>query len=191
LASASPRRRELLGGIGIPLSVRSVDLDERSLQGESADDYLVRIVAAKLVAAQALTEAGSARAILVADTAVILGDRILGKPRDDDDARHMLRLLSGARHRVATRYALAAGDALVAETITTEVEFRVIDGALLERYVASGEGRDKAGAYAIQGIGSMLVRRIDGSYSNVVGLPVCEVVLALERLGLFPWRDRR
>lgn len=184
LASASPRRRELLERVGIPLCARPVDVDETLRAGESADGYLSRIVGDKLAAARELFEARTADAILVADTVVIAGAQILGKPRGDDEARAMLRQLAGRSHCVATRYGLQAGEQIVMETVRTEVELRALDEARIERYIRSGEGRDKAGAYAIQGIGAMLVRRIDGSWSNVVGLPLCEVVLALERVGL-------
>jgi septum formation protein len=184
LASASPRRRELLERAGVVIVVRAVEVDESARVGEAADDYLLRIVAAKLAAARALGEAAGAAAILVADTAVVLDGRILGKPTDDEDARGMVRALAGRRHRVATRYALARGADEASETVSTEVEFRTLDDGQVARYVATGEGRDKAGAYAIQGIGAMLVRRIDGSYTNVVGLPLCEVIEALERLGV-------
>jgi nucleoside triphosphate pyrophosphatase len=186
LASASPRRRELLERAGIALRVRPVDVEEAVLAGERWEAYLERIVDMKSQAAVALPEARSAAATLVADTVVVHEGAILGKPVDDDEARAMIAALGGARHEVATRFALAdeGGSRLHVETVITAVWFRPLDAAQVDRYVRTGEGRDKAGAYAIQGVGAMLVQRIEGSYSNVVGLPLCEVVLALERLGL-------
>jgi len=186
LASASPRRRALLETLGIPLVVFAVDVDERRRQGEAATPYLERIVGDKLDGALADGRAKTASVVVVADTIVLLGDRILGKPADADEARAMLADLAGREHEVRTRFALGvpgATAALHAETVTTRVEFRPLDADEIDRYVATGEGADKAGAYAIQGIGSFAVSRIEGSYANVVGLPVCEVVLALRRVG--------
>lgn len=197
LASGSPRRRMLLTELGIPLVVRAVDIDESVRDGEAATAYIERIVASKLEAAQRLDEARAARAVLVADTVVIASpdgeQKILGKPADDAEARAMIRTLSGSVHEVATRFALAVGGDLddgegsprvVARTVRTRVEFRELDDAAIARYVATGEGRDKAGSYALQGIGAMLVRRLVGSHTNVIGLPVCEVVEALEQFAL-------
>ncbi|MSP24007.1 MAG: septum formation protein Maf [Myxococcales bacterium] len=194
LASGSPRRREMLEALGFPLVVRAVDADETLLPGEAATAYLERVVLAKLDLALRLSEANAASCVLVADTIVIARPDetpvILGKPRDDADAQNMIKILSGAIHEVATRFALVMkpvdanlGEAVrtVCRTVTTRVEFRSLDDAAIERYVATGEGRDKAGSYALQGVGATLVRRIEGSHSNVIGLPLCEVVEALER----------
>ena len=129
--------------------------------------------------------------MLVADTIVLIDDRILGKPLDLREAERMLSELSARSHEVRTRFAIGranvergGADLLHEETVSTRVWFRSLDASEIARYAATGEGLDKAGAYAIQGIGSFAVTRIDGSYSNVVGLPVCEVVVALKRLGL-------
>lgn len=196
LGSASPRRREILATLGLPITVVSVDVDERVLPGEAPAAYLERIVSDKLGAAS--LRARDVGAVLVADTSVILGDRALGKPSDEAEARDMLRSLSGREHEVWTRFALASGAdparAVHAETVRTRVFFRALDDAEIDGYAATGEGLDKAGAYAIQGIGSFAVERIEGSYSNVVGLPACEVVVALRRAGLlgrFPRAGRR
>jgi septum formation protein len=192
LGSASPRRRALLEAIGIPLVVAAVDVDESWHKGETADRYLARIVGEKLARATADARVRPAAAILVADTIVLVDDDILGKPADAAQARSMLSRLSGRAHQVRTRFALGlplGSSAIHAETVSTSVEFRALEAAEIDRYVATGEGVDKAGGYAIQGIGSFAVRRIDGSYANVVGLPVCEVVLALRHhalLGAFP-----
>lgn len=188
LASSSPRRLALVQKVGIPVVVRPVDVDESVHSGEDPDLYLARIVddklAAALVVAQQAPTAGCA-AILVADTAVIVDDAILGKPSSDLDAREMIAELQGREHRVATRFALRSLDDEIGhvETVSTRVWFRPLDDAQIDRYVATGEGADKAGAYAIQGVGAMLVSGISGDYANVVGLPITAVVVALQRLG--------
>ena len=188
LGSASPRRRQLLETLGLPLLVAPADVDESERPGETADAYLERVVAAKLLAALGDARAASAGAVLVADTAVVLGGRLLHKPVDDADGARMLRALSGQAHQVRTRFALApiargASGAAHAETVVTTVRFRALDEDEIAGYVRSGEGQGKAGGYAIQGIGGFAIERIEGSYSNVVGLPVCEVVLALRQSG--------
>ncbi|XXV16879.1 Maf family protein [Sorangium sp. So ce1182] len=198
LGSGSPRRREILTTLGLPLRVAAAEVDEAGRADEGAAAYLERVTLAKLEAARRLQQAAGAGAILVADTSVILGDSILGKPRDEADARAMLRALSGREHQVWTRFAIAGGgqhplapdaaagraDALHAETVTTRVRFRELGEDEVASYAATGEGLDKAGAYAIQGIGAFAVARIEGSYSNVVGLPACEVIAALRATGL-------
>ena len=187
LGSASPRRRALLLGIGLPLRVAAPEVDESFAAGEGDDAYLVRIAAAKLHAAMLLPEAHGAAAVLVADTAVVVDGRLLGKPLDQAEAAEMIRALSGRVHEVKTRFAIGVADGarqVHAETVITRGEFRELDPEEVADYAATGEGLDKAGAYAVQGIGGFAVRRIEGSYSNVVGLPVCEVVLALRRAGL-------
>jgi septum formation protein len=182
LASASPRRRALLEALGHRVIVRPVDVDERERSGEGADAYLERIVDAKLAAARALRIELPFDVTLVADTAVIVDDAILQKPIDDADAARMLRLISGRAHLVTTRFALAARDRIHAESVTTRVVLRALFDGELEAYVASGEGRDKAGAYAIQGRAAAFIERIEGSYGAVVGLPSCEVEVAIRAL---------
>ena len=189
LGSASPRRKALLDTLGIPLVVIAVEVDEQRRTGEYPDLYLERVTRDKLERVATEEQARGTSVILVADTIVLLGDQILGKPADAEDAAAMLTRLSGGAHEVRTRVLLAEAterDRVVpvhAETVSTAVYFRPLESAEIRRYVATGEGRDKAGGYAVQGIGSFAVRRIEGSYANVVGLPVCEVVLALRRLG--------
>ena len=179
----------MLEALGIPLVVIAPDVDERCESNEPLLAYLDRIVQAKLRRVVEDDRARSASVILVADTIVLLDDEILGKPADVDSARSMLARLSGRTHEVRTRFALgiAAGKSAAtvvhAETVSTSVEFRPLDAEEIERYAATGEGMDKAGAYAVQGVGSFAVRRLEGSYANVVGLPVCEVVLSLRRAG--------
>lgn len=194
LGSGSPRRREILSALGIPILVATASVDESVARSESADRYLVRVVSEKLAAVGHLPEVRGAAGVLVADTSVILDGEVLGKPAGLASAVSMLRSLSGKAHEVWTRFALAAvtaegGDRPVlaepiARTVRTRVWFRKLDEDEIVAYAATGEGLDKAGAYAIQGIGAFAVERIEGSYSNVVGLPACEVVLALRRAGL-------
>lgn len=188
LGSASPRRRQILETLRIPLRQVSADVDESARVGEPALAYLVRVTRDKLAAVASGSAVAGVGAVLVADTAVVLGSQLLGKPRDDGEAAAMLRALSGRRHEVMTRFALASPDAPSApaweQTVVAGVEFRELAPEEVAGYVATGEGRDKAGAYAVQGIGAFAVRRIDGSYSCVVGLPACELVEALRRTGL-------
>ncbi len=188
LGSASPRRRELLEAVRIPLRVAAVEVDESVGEGERPAAYLERVVMDKLVAVAAAGAIKTSAAVLVADTSVVLDREILGKPATVDEAEAMVRRLAGVTHSVHTRYAIARGDApstaVVARTVSTRVTMRRASASEIRRYAESGEGLDKAGAYAVQGIGAYLVERIDGSYSNVVGLPLCEVVLDLRHCGL-------
>jgi septum formation protein len=190
LGSQSPRRRDILENLRIPFSVLPADVPEHALPGEAPDPYVERIVADKLaaVARRSAAEGRRFRAVLVADTIVVLGSRILGKPADIADAERLLGDLCGRTHRVTTRYAIAAEApfeaASVARSVHTEVTLRAATPSEIRRYAASGEGLDKAGAYAAQGLGSFLVERVQGSYTNVVGLPASEVIADLTGLGL-------
>jgi septum formation protein len=188
LGSASPRRREILATLGLPLRLAVAEIDETPIPGEAPPDYLARIAAEKLAAVARRPEVAGAGALLVADTTVILDDRPLGKPAGEAEARAMLRALSGRAHHVSTCFALSGppdfGRARHVETVTSRVVFRDLDAEEIALYAATGEGLDKAGAYAIQGVGAFAVARVEGSYSNVVGLPACEVVVALRRTGL-------
>jgi septum formation protein len=193
LASASPRRREILQTLGVPHVVVPASIDETRKKGETPDRYLERIVNDKRDAARAAFDPKKHRGLLVADTSVIVPGggaggrvRVLGKPEDDADARAMIRMLAGRAHEVHTRFCIFCEAGEIAETVRTKVYFRPLDEARIARYVSTGEGRDKAGAYAIQGIGAALVKKIHGSYTNVVGLPACEVISALEKLRLWP-----
>lgn len=180
LASASPRRSELLAAAGVTFEVEPAGIPEVPRHGESPADYAVRNAAAK---AQAVAErrSGETGWVLGSDTVVALGERIMEKPADADDACAMLGALSGQRHEVITGVALhpCEGGEAEAWSVSTIVEFRDVSAGEIQTYVATGEPMDKAGAYAIQGGAAGWVRRIEGSYTNVVGLPVCEV---LERL---------
>jgi septum formation protein len=184
LASASPRRREILRTLGLSFDAAAVDADESERDGETPEDYLARVVDAKLALAAPLRDRGGHIGVLVADTTVVLDARMLAKPRDEEENRAMVRALQGRTHRVMTRFALATGGRSHAETVVTEVTVRALSQDEILRYVESGEGRDKAGGYAIQGLGMFAVVGIRGSYTNVVGLPACEVILASRALGL-------
>jgi nucleoside triphosphate pyrophosphatase len=188
LGSNSPRRREILTNVRVPFVVAAANADEDVGAGESADAYLARVVRAKLDAVRIVLPAELAArcaCILVADTTVVLGGEILGKPADVADAERMIARLAGRTHDVKTRFLIAAasGAPLHEETVTTEVTFRPLSSEQARAYAVSGEGLDKAGGYAVQGLGSALVSRVAGSYTNVVGLPACEVVVALVSLG--------
>ncbi|HTJ82739.1 MAG TPA: Maf family nucleotide pyrophosphatase [Polyangiaceae bacterium] len=188
VASQSPRRREMIASLGVAFVARAVDVDESRLAGEAALPYLERIVAAKLEAATRAAPPGAA-AILVADTIVTVDGDVLGKPRDDADAAQMITRIAGRAHDVMTRFAVAAGGRVIDATVTTRVHVRPLDEAAVRAYVASGEGRDKAGAYAVQGAFACAVRALEGSYANVVGLPISEVVEALDELGVLELRE--
>lgn len=174
LASASPRRAELLTAAGFRFETRAVQIDERVRPGEPPQVYVRRLAAEKSAAALADIE-GHDVVVLGADTAVVVDGHILGKPVDDADAAAMLRRLSGRRHEVMTGVSLRDATAEIGCAEVTTVEFAALSDWDVAWYVASGEGRDKAGAYAVQGLGSRFVPRIQGSYSNVVGLPVAAV----------------
>jgi septum formation protein len=183
LASASPRRAELLRAAGYAFEIVVADVDESIRPGEAPSAYVRRLAAEKSAAAQSRVARGggperAARLqpiILGADTAVVVDGDILGKPRDDEEAAAMLRRLSGTSHTVMTGVSLRQGAYELGGIESTTVAFRALSADEVAWYVASGEGRDKAGAYAIQGLASRFATRIEGSYSNVVGLPVATV----------------
>jgi septum formation protein len=188
LASASPRRRELLEQLGLSLVVAAVDLDETPLPNERPADYVRRVAGAKCDAAVAARAADAAPlAVLAADTTVIAaGELILGKPADLDDARAMLTRLAGRRHEVSTAYRVRLGDRMTERLVTTVVSFRALAPAELDAYVASGEWRGKAGGYAVQGIAGAFVSELRGSHTNVIGLPLAEVLADLQAMGALP-----
>jgi len=182
LASASPRRAELLRAAGIEFDVMPAHLDETAHAEEAPDAYVRRVADEK---ARAIAARVTNRVVLAADTTVVVDGAMLAKPDDDEDAKRMLRLLSGRVHDVLTAVALRGpeGSAPQVAVSRTEVEFARLVEEEIEWYVATGEPRDKAGAYAIQGYASRFVTRIAGSYSNVVGLPIALVYEMLEALG--------
>lgn len=203
LGSASPRRREILANLRVPFVVHVAAVDESIHEGEGPAAYLERVVLAKLRTVAAVyapssvapDEVRATSAVLVADTSVIDEGTILGKPADADEAEAMIARLADRTHEVWTRFAIGLVDKATAgrevrvahaQTVITRVTFRALTPARIRAYAESGEGLDKAGGYAVQGLGAGIVARIEGSYSNVVGLPACELIVALEGLGLAP-----
>jgi septum formation protein len=179
LASASPRRAELLRAAGFRFDVQPAHVDESIHVNETPEQYVRRVAAAK--ARAVLHDAGN-RIVLAADTTVVADDHILGKPLDAADASRMLGLLSGRRHQVLTAVTLARGGRVLTRVELTEVDFAPLSHDEIAWYIASGEPFDKAGAYAVQGLASRFVVRIEGSHSNVVGLPVALVYTMLREL---------
>jgi septum formation protein len=184
LASRSPRRRELLAQIGVPFTVVEAQTDEARLPGELPEDYVLRVAVAKARAVRAALPAEDRRPVLGADTAVVIGGHILGKPGTREEALEMMRLLSGRIHRVLTAVALIADDGERTDLSETRVSFRTLDESEVLRYWATGEPRDKAGGYAIQGLGALFVVGLNGSYSGVMGLPLFETGRLLEQVGV-------
>jgi septum formation protein len=178
LASRSPRRAELLAAAGFEFTVRVADIDETPRAYEPPRDYVMRVAEEK---ARAI-EAAADELILAADTTVVLAGEILGKPDDPADAARMLRALSGKRHEVMTGICFKAGTRVTCDRASTAVWFNPLSQQEIEAYVESGEPMDKAGAYGIQGLASKFIERIDGSYTNVVGLPVAIVYRHLKTI---------
>lgn len=183
LASGSPRRRELLDQIGVAYRVLPADIDESQHPGEDPGTYTCRIAGEKVRAVAARRAAGEI--VLGADTAVVLGSRMLGKPVSADEAMAMLRILSGRTHEVYTAVAvLDPGDALEVQLNISEVTFAELEDDWITAYVATGEPMDKAGAYGIQGWAGCQIRRVSGSYSAIMGLPLYETARLLSAAGL-------
>ena len=183
LASASPRRSELLSQVGIEFEVIPSNIPEEPLDGETPDEHVMRLSFEK--ASEVLRRVGDGSWVIGSDTVVIIDDEILGKPEDRADAISMLKKLSGREHRVITGYSIinSSSGKEIKKSVDTAVKFKTLTDDEISGYVDSGEPMDKAGAYAIQGLGSFMVEGIIGSYSNVVGLPVCQIVADLEELG--------
>ncbi|MFZ1918592.1 MAG: Maf family protein [Terriglobales bacterium] len=181
LASASPRRHDLLRSAGIPFEVHPADIPEDPLPGENAESCAERLAREK---AQAIARKRPNDAVLGADTVVVIDDQILGKPVDASDAARMLRLVSGRTHQVITGVCLVMGGECSVASETTSVTMSEISADEISGYVATAEPMDKAGAYAIQGIASCWIPRIEGDYSNVVGLPVALVYRMLRHAQL-------
>lgn len=180
LASASPRRRELLLSLGLEVDIIPTSYDESPLNGRSPIETALIHARSKVAGAQA-----SPHLTIGADTVVDLDGRALGKPQDDAEARAMLGALSGRSHEVHTAFALREPDGRIAvvEAVSTRVRFAELDAATIAAYVAGGDGRDKAGSYGIQGFAATLVERIDGDYFTVVGFPLAAFARAVSRLG--------
>lgn len=183
MASASPRRRLFLSDLGLEFEVITADLDERPFHGETPSEFVSRISMEKCVSVSSVYRDGS---ILGADTVVVLDGEILGKPADEESAKAMLKRLSGRWHEVWTGFCIfnQSHGVTVQRTVKTDVLFSRLTDKVCDAYVKTGESMDKAGAYGIQGLGGALVERIRGSYTNVVGLPLAEVVKELESLGI-------
>lgn len=179
LASASPRRRELLERVGVALTVRPTHIDESVLPGEAPLPYVRRVALAKATAAIRRADQWA----LAADTIVVVDDDILGKAADEAEAASMLRRLAGRTHQVTTAVALCGPGPTRALEVTSDVDVVALDDTAIADYVASGEWRGKAGAYAVQGIAAALVRAVRGSVTNVIGLPLAEVVALLRETG--------
>jgi len=187
LASRSPRRSELLAQIGVRHEVRGLDFDEARRAGEPARDYVLRVTRDKAAHARDRLPAG--RALLTADTVVVLDGRIFGKPADEDECLRMLGALSGRAHEVMTAVALFDGSSLSDALSVSRVTFRDIDPAEQRRYWRTGEPADKAGGYAVQGLGAVFVERIEGSHSGVMGLPLYETARLLATAGIPVWQE--
>jgi septum formation protein len=189
LASVSPRRQQLLKQIGVPFQILNVEIDESVGATEDPPAYVTRLAAAKAGAGLCLSEARGllARPVLAADTTVAIDGEILGKPLNGEDGRHMLRLLSGRTHEVLSAVALATPSGLASRLSRSEVTFRAIGAAEARDYWDTGEPRDKAGGYAIQGYGAVFVADMRGSYSGVMGLPLYETAEFLRSAGVSLW----
>ena len=188
LASGSPRRRELLTQIGVPFTALPTSIDETPKAAESPVEYVLRLAQAKAQAGLATLVDCTDAVVLGADTSVILAGQILAKPRDQADARAMLTALSGNTHEVLTAVALASLERCEVRLVRSQVRFRPLSSEEIDAYWHSGEPLDKAGSYAIQGLGAVFVSHLEGSFSAVVGLPVCETAALLADFGIPCWQ---
>lgn len=186
LASASPRRAELLRQIGLSFQVRPANIDETPEPGEPAGAYVERLAREKALAVAA---GASSALVLGSDTSVVLDGRILGKPSTPEEAQEMLQQLSGNCHQVMTAVALARAGRCESRLVVTDVRFRRLSDGEIRAYIASGEPMDKAGSYGIQGLGGIFVENIGGSYSAVVGLPLLETANLLADAGYPVWKN--
>ena len=181
LASASPRRRELLSGIGLAFDIDKPDIEESPIRGETASDYVRRLAGEK---ARTVLQRQSNRLILAADTTVVIDGDILEKPKSKDEGVEMLQRLSGTRHQVMTGVAIINDDRESSFVSTSYVIFRALAEDEILWYWNTGEPRDKAGGYGLQGAGGAFIEAINGSYSNVIGLPLAETVSSLRSFGV-------
>ncbi|MBR1612908.1 MAG: septum formation inhibitor Maf [Succinivibrio sp.] len=185
LASASPRRKQYLSYLGLPFEVVVPDVDESTVDGETPEQLVMRLSKLKAKAvSQRLSD--NEAVIIAADTVVAYKGQVLGKPKNDDDAFNMIKMLQGDTHEVYTGCTILKGDRISNFAVSTKVTFASLDDELIRTYVNSGESRDKAGSYALQGIAAMLIQKVDGSVSTVVGLPICEVREVLKEFGVKP-----
>lgn len=186
LASASPRRRHLLGQIGVKVIVQSVDVDETKKQNESAIDYVQRLAMEKAQRGFKTIKNARNLPVLGSDTIVEIDGVILGKPENRQQAKKMLQQLSAQKHTVHTSVAIVTKDLTVIDTSSSEVVFKSLEDEEIERYLDTGEANDKAGAYAIQGIAAQFIININGSFSGVMGLPLYETAELLKQCGIWP-----
>ena len=184
LASASPRRVELLSSAGVRFDVYPSGIPEECLPGEGAENHVLRLAREK---ALDVAQKADGRFFIGADTVVVCDGEIMGKPEDSADAERMLHKLSGIAHEVITGFAIYDRDrnVTIGEAVKTKVFFKPLSDREIQAYIATGCPFDKAGAYAIQGGAAYMIRKIEGSYSNVVGLPLCEVIEALQKMGAY------
>ncbi len=190
LASRSPRRSQLLRQIGVPHEVLAADFDEERLEGEPPRAYVQRLAGDKALHALSVAGTAAGRPLLTADTIVVLGGEIFTKPGDEAECQRMLAALSGRTHEVMTAVALHSGGSLHRDLSVSQVTFRPISTREGRAYWRSGEPADKAGGYAVQGLGAIFIERIEGSYSGVMGLPLYETARLLESAGVAVWQQR-
>lgn len=183
LASTSPRRKELLQQIGLRFECVSIDVDESVKESEAAHNYVARLAHAKAQAGLAILKQQQDALVIAADTTVVFDGYIIGKPQNFVQAQTIWRTLSGHKHSVLTGVTIASHLKQITQVVATDVYFRVLSEQEMYDYWQTGEPLDKAGAYGIQGKGALFVQKIDGSYSNVVGLPLTETALALREFG--------
>lgn len=190
LASTSPRRKELLQQIGVKFTQLSIDINEDVAEAESAEHYVLRLAKEKAAAGFELLSAAekAMRIVLAADTTVVCEGNILAKPESLEHSKEILRQLSGREHLVMSAIGMHSQNKAQQKIVTTKVKFRNISDAEIEAYWQSGEPQDKAGSYGIQGLGAVFVESITGSYSNVVGLPLCETAQLLNQFNIAFWQ---
>lgn len=186
LASASPRRRELLEQIGVRAIVKSVDIDESRKPGEPVKEYVQRLAMEKAERGFSTIKNSQKLPVVGSDTIVVIDGIVLGKPEDRQQAKEMLQQLSGQKHTVLTSVAIVTEDKKVIDTSSSEVLFNKLELQEIEDYVATGEADDKAGSYAIQGLAAQFVKNLNGSFSGVMGLPLFETVQLLKQCGIDP-----
>jgi septum formation protein len=184
LASASPRRRELLSQIGVQFEIIVHDVDETQLHGETPFDYVCRLAHAKAAAVASAEQKAAGRPVLGADTIVVIDGQVLGKPKHAEDARRMLTLLSGREHLVMSAVCVLRGTHSALRLSTTKVRFRKLGTQDIDAYWQSKEPIGKAGAYAVQGLGALFIENLEGSYSGVVGLPLYETAQLLQEFSV-------
>jgi septum formation protein len=183
LASSSPRRSELLAQIGIEFDKLTIDVDESRLSGETPLDYVQRIAQVKAKAGWASLGDVALRPVIGADTSVIIGQDVLGKPKNKADAKAMLKRLLNNQHEVLTAVSLIYGEQILTKVSYNKVTFASLTEAELDWYITTGEGEDKAGSYAVQGLAALFIKKIEGSYSGIMGLPLRETMELLINIG--------